>query len=209
MARYTDSVCRMCRREGLKLFFKGDRCYSDKCAIERREYAPGQHGQERRTKLSEYGVQLREKQKVRRIYGLLERQFQHTFFRAERLKGQTGQNLIALLEARFDNMLYRLGFANSRSEARMLITQNHFLVNDKRLNIPSARLKPGDLVSVREKSKKMTRIAGALEAAERRGIPEWLELDREKMLGKVKNIPEREQITLPITEQLIVEYYSK
>lgn len=209
MARYKDSVCRLCRREGLKLFLKGDRCYSEKCAIERREYAPGQHGQERRTKLSEYGVQLREKQKVRRIYGVLERQFQHTFSRAERLKGETGKNLIALLEARLDNMIYRMGFANSRNEARMLITQNHFLVNERRLNIASARLKMGDVVSVREKSKKAARILGALEAAERRGIPEWLELDREKMTGKVKNIPEREQITLPITEQLIVEYYSK
>lgn len=209
MARYKDSVCRLCRREGLKLFLKGDRCYSDKCAIERREYGPGQHGQSRRGKLSDFGVQLREKQKVRELYGLLERQFQRTFNRAERMKGVTGENLIKILEARLDNMVYRFGFANSRTEARLLVGQNHFLVNNKRVNIPSAQTKPGDCISLREKSKKVARIIGALDAVERRGVPEWLVLDREKMAGTIKALPLREQITIPIEEQLIVEYYSK
>lgn len=209
MARYKDSVCRLCRREGLKLFLKGDRCYTEKCAIERREYAPGQHGQARKTKLSEYGVQLREKQKVRELYGMLERQFQKTFVQAERSKGVTGDNLIKILESRMDNMVYRMGFANSRNEARLLIGQNHFMVNNRRLNIPSAQLKPGDVVTVRERSKKITRIVGALEAAERRGVPEWLELNREAMTASVRALPAREQITVPINENLIVEYYSK
>ncbi len=209
MARYKESVCRLCRREGLKLFLKGDRCYSEKCAIERREYAPGQHGQERRTKLSEYGVQLREKQKVRRIYGVLERQFQKTFDRAERQKGETGKNLIRLLESRLDNVAYRSGLANSRNEARLLVTQGHFLVNGKSVNIPSARVKAGDVVSVKEKSRKMTRIAASLEASERRGIPEWLTVDRAAMTVNIQALPEREQVTLPMEEQLIVEYYSK
>lgn len=209
MARYKNSVCRLCRREGLKLFLKGDRCYTEKCAIERREYAPGQHGQARKTKLSEFGVQLREKQKVKELYGVLERQFQKTFSEAERKKGVTGENLIKSLEARMDNMVYRMGFANSRNEARLLISQNHFLVNSKRLNIASAQLKPGDTVSVRERSKKIARIIGALEGAERRGVPEWLDLNREAMTANVKALPSREQITIPINENLIVEYYSK
>ncbi|MBI2340890.1 MAG: 30S ribosomal protein S4 [Deltaproteobacteria bacterium] len=209
MARYIQSVCRLCRREGLKLFLKGDRCYSDKCAIERREYGPGQHGQGRRTKRSEFGVQLREKQKVRQIYGLLERQFAKTFAGAERMKGVTGDNLIKILEARLDNMVYRMGFANSRNEARMLITQSHFLVNNKKVTIPSATLKAGDVVAVKEKSRRMARIVGALEASERRGIPEWLEVDRPKFEAKVRMLPAREQITMPIDEHLIVEYYSK
>lgn len=209
MARYKNSACRLCRREGLKLFLKGDRCYSDKCAIERREYGPGQHGQSRRGKLSDFGVQLREKQKVKELYGLLERQFQKTFSKAERMKGVTGDNLIRILEARLDNMVYRLGFANSRTEARLLIGQNHFLVNNKRVNIPSAQTKPGDCISLKERSKKMARIIGALGAVERRGVPEWLMLDREKMTGTIKALPSREQITIPIEEQLIVEYYSK
>ncbi len=209
MARYKDSVCCLCRREGLKLFLKGDRCYTDKCAIERREYAPGQHGQERRSKLSEYGLQLREKQKVRRIYGLLERSFQRFFDKADRMKGETGKNLIQLLESRLDNTIYRMGFANSRNEARMLITQSHFLVNNKKITIPSARIKGGDLVSVKERSRKMARIVAALEASQRRGLPEWLEVDREKMIGTVKTLPQRDAVTMPITEQLIVEYYSK
>ena len=209
MARYTQSVCRLCRREGLKLFLKGDRCYSDKCAIERREYGPGQHGQGRRTKLSEFGVQLREKQKLRQIYGLLERQFSKTFTSAERMKGVTGENLIKLLEARLDNMVYRMGFANSRNEARMLITQSHFLVNNRKVTIPSYIVKAGDVVTVKERSRKATRIIGALEASERRGIPEWLEVDMPKFEGKVRMIPARDQITIPINEHLIVEYYSK
>lgn len=209
MARYTKSVCRLCRREGLKLFLKGDRCYSDKCSIERREYGPGQHGQLRRTKPSEFGIQLREKQKVRELYGLLERQFQKIFTKAERMKGITGSNLIQLLEARFDNMVYRMGFAHSRSEARMLIRQNHFLLNGKRVNIPSVFVEPGDAISVREKSQKMTRIAGALGSAERRGVPAWLSVNVEKFSGEVKALPAREEITIPINENLIVEYYSQ
>lgn len=209
MARYCESVCRICRREGLKLFLKGDRCYTEKCAIDRREYAPGQHGQMRKSKPTEFGVQLREKQKVRQVYGLLEKQFALTFERAERMKGVTGENLLKLLEARFDNLVYRLGFANSRREARMLVTQNHFMINNKKANIPSATLKPGDVITVREKSQQVTRIQGAIEAAQRRGIPEWLELDREKMAGVVRNYPSREQLTLPINESLVVEYYSK
>lgn len=209
MARYNDSVCRLCRREGVKLFLKGDRCYTDKCAIERREYGPGQHGQSRRGKVSEFGMHLREKQKVRQIYGLLERQFHRVFETADRMKGITGHNLIRLLESRMDNLVYRFGFANSRSEARMLVTQSHFLVNGKKVNIPSAFLKPGDVISVKDKSKKMTRIAGALEAVQRRGVPEWLELDIENVKGTYKVYPEREQITFPINESLIVEYYSK
>lgn len=209
MARYTQSVCRLCRREGLKLFLKGDRCYSDKCAIERREYGPGQHGQGRRTKLSEFGVQLREKQKIRQIYGLMERQFAKTFAEAERMKGVTGENLIKRLESRLDNMVYRMGFANSRNEARMLVTQSHFLVNNKKVTIPSYCVKAGDVVTVKEKSRKTTRIAGALEAVERRGVPEWLEVDRQKFEAKVRLLPDRGQITMPIDEHLIVEYYSK
>jgi small subunit ribosomal protein S4 len=209
MARYTDSVCRLCRREGLKLFLKGDRCYSEKCAIERREYAPGQHGQGRRGKASEYATHLREKQKVRQIYGLLERQFRNTFEKAASMKGVTGTLFLQLLESRVDNLVYRFGFANSRSEARMLVSQNHFLVNKKRMNIPSAHLNPGDVIEVREKSKKATRILAALEAAERRGIPEWLLLDKEKMSGEIKAYPSREQLTLPMNENLVVEYYSK
>lgn len=193
----------------MKLFLKGDRCYTDKCAIERREYIPGQHGQGRRSKLSEYGLQLREKQKVRRIYGLLERSFRRFFDKADRMKGETGKNLIQLLESRLDNTIYRMGFANSRNEARMLVTQSHFRVNDKKVNIPSARIKAGDVISVRERSQKMSRIAAALEASQRRGLPEWLEVDREKMTGSVRALPQREQITMPIGEQLIVEYYSK
>lgn len=209
MARYKQSVCRLCRREGIKLFLKGDRCYTEKCAIERREYGPGQHGQSRRTKPSEFGIQLREKQKVKQLYGVLERQFRCIFSRAERQKGVTGTNLLQLLEARFDNMVYRLGFANSRNEARLLIGQNHFLVNSKRVNIPSMTLKVGDVVTVREKSQKVTRIMGSLDASERRGIPEWLEIDRPKMMGMIKALPAREQMTMPMNENLIVEHYSR
>ncbi|NUM81093.1 30S ribosomal protein S4 [bacterium] len=209
MARYTKSVCRQCRREGLKLFLKGDRCYTEKCALERREYAPGQHGQLRKTKPTEFGVQLREKQKVREIYGILEKQFRKTFYKAERLQGIAGDNLIKLLESRLDNLIYRLGFANSRREARLLVTQKHFMVNNKKVNIPSAFLKPGDVISVREKSQKMARILGAVDAAQRRGIPEWLDFDREKFSGVVRSLPSRDQITTPINENLIVEYYSK
>jgi small subunit ribosomal protein S4 len=208
MARYKDPVCRLCRREGMKLFLKGDRCYSDKCAVERREYAPGQHGQGR-TKVSEYGTQLREKQKIRRIYGLLERQFRKTFHEAERVKGVTGENLIKMLESRLDNVVYRMGFANSRTEARLLVSQQHFTVNGHVVNIASYRVKAGDKVSVRDKSQKVTRIQGALDAVQRRGVPEWISLDAAKFTATMNMIPERSQITLPMNEQLVVELYSK
>lgn len=208
MARYKESSCKLCRREGMKLFLKGDRCSTDKCAFERREYAPGQHGQ-RRGKLSEYGAQLREKQKIKRIYGLLERQFRRFFKIAERSKGVTGENLIRLLEARLDNMVYRLGFAHSRNEARTLITQRHFAVNGKTVTVPSYLTKVGDLIVVREKSQKVVRIQAALQAVQRRGVPEWLELDEKNFKGTVKMLPARAQITMPMDEQLVVELYSK
>lgn len=208
MARYTNSVCRLCRRENLKLFLKGERCYTDKCAIERRNYPPGQHGQSRK-KFSDFGAQLREKQKVKRMYGLLERQFRRLFEEADRAKGITGENLLILLERRLDNTVYRLGFACSRNEARQLVTHNHFLVNQSKVNIPSYLVKPGDVIEVREKSKKMARIMEALEGVERRGVPQWLELDKENMKGVVKALPTRDDITIPIQEKLIVELYSK
>lgn len=208
MARYIGSVCRLCRREGLKLFLKGERCYSDKCAVERRSYPPGQHGQGR-AKVSEYGVQLREKQKVKRLYGLLEKQFRGTFAEADRQKGITGENLLKLLERRLDNMVYRIGFASSRNEARQLIRHNHFLVNGKKVNIPSYLLKPGDVIQVKEKSRNVARIIESLEAVQRRGVPSWLELDKDNLKCTVKTLPVREELTLPIREQLIVELYSK
>ncbi len=208
MARYNDSVCKLCRREGLKLFLKGDRCYTEKCAIERRAYAPGQHGQAR-SKSSEYGTQLREKQKVKRLYGLLEKQFRLSFQKADRTKGVTGENLLFGLESRLDNMVYRLGFANSRSEARQLVRHGHFLVNGKKVNIPSYVCKPGDAIEVREKSRSIARIAQAVEAVDRRGVPAWLELDKAAFKGVIKNLPQRTDLTMPINEQLIVELYSK
>jgi small subunit ribosomal protein S4 len=208
MARYNGPVCRQCRREGMKLFLKGDRCFTDKCAIERRNYPPGQHGQGR-PRFSDYGVQLREKQKVRRMYGLMERQFARTMARAARLRGPTGENLLSLLERRLDNVIFRLGFATSRAEARQLVRHGHFLINGKRASIPSMLLKPGSKVTVREKSQTMTRIAGALEALEGRSVPEWLEIDKGAFEGTVKAMPSREDITLPIQEQLIVELYSR
>lgn len=208
MARYRESSCRLCRREGLKLFLKGDRCYTDKCAFERRSYAPGQHGL-RRKKHSDYGIQLREKQKVRRIYGILERQFRRYFRMAEKMKGVTGENLLLLLERRLDNMIYRMGFADSRNQARQLVKHGHFLVNGRGVNIPSYLLKGGDVVAVKEKSKKIKEIKEAIEAVERRRIPEWLSLERDNLLARVSTLPTREQITMPIQEQLIVELYSK
>ncbi len=208
MARYTKSACRLCRRENLKLFLKGERCYTEKCAIERRNYAPGQHGQDRR-KFSDYGAQLREKQKVKRLYGLLENQFRNTFKEADRQKGITGEVLLFLLERRLDNIVYRLGFANSRNEARQLVRHNHFSVNQSKVNIPSYLVKPGDVIEVREKSKKVVRIQEALEGVARRGVPQWLELDKDQMKGSVKSMPTREEITIPIQEKLIVELYSK
>jgi len=208
LARYTKSVCRLCRRENLKLFLKGERCYTEKCAIERRNYPPGQHGQNRR-KFSDYGSQLREKQKVKRLYGILENQFRNTFKEADRRKGITGETLLSLLERRLDNAVYRLGFANSRNEARQLVKHSHFLVNQTKVNIPSYLVKPGDIIQLREKSKKVVRILESLEGVARRGVPQWLELDKEQLKGSVKTLPTREDITIPIQEKLIVELYSK
>jgi len=208
MARYTDAVCRLCRREGTKLFLKGDRCFSPKCAIERRSYPPGQHGQGR-TRFSDYGVQLREKQKVKRMYGLLEKQFAQTMQRALRMKGRTGDNLLALLERRLDNVVFRLGFATSRSEARQLVRHGHFRVDGRRATTPSMILRPGARVEVAEGSRSVARIAGSLEALEGRSVPQWLEVQKEAFTGTVKAIPARDDITLPIQEQLIVELYSR
>jgi len=208
LARYTKSVCRLCRRENLKLFLKGERCYTEKCAIDRRTYPPGQHGQGRK-KFSAYGAQLREKQKVKRMYGLLENQFRNVFFESDRRKGITGEILLSLLERRLDNTVYRLGFANSRNEARQLVRHSHFLVNQTKVNIPSYLVKPGDVIQLREKSKKVVRILEALEGMARRGVPPWLDLDKEQLKGQVKAVPSREDITIPIQENLIVELYSK
>ncbi len=208
MARYTESVCRLCRRENLKMYLKGDRCYTDKCAIERRPYPPGQHGQGR-IKFSEYGVQLREKQKVKRRYGLLESGFRHAFAGAAAAKGRTGENLLRGLELRLDNAVFRLGFADSRNEARQLVQHGHFRVNGRKVTIPSYQLRTGDVVDVRDRSKKVARIAEAIEAVDRRGVPAWLELDKAAFKGTVRTAPSREDITMPIQEQLIVELYSK
>lgn len=202
-------MCRLCRREGLKLFLKGERCYTDKCAIERRNYPPGEHGQRRRVKLSEYSIQLREKQKLKRTYGLLERQFRRYFEMAERRRGITGENLLVLLERRLDNMVYRFGFTNSRSEARQLVRHGHFAVNGRKVSIPSYLVQGGDTVTVRERSRNLPRIQEALELARRRGIPEWLETDPASCTGKVRTLPTRNDLTMPINEKLVVELYSK
>jgi small subunit ribosomal protein S4 len=208
LARHTESVCRLCRRENLKLFLKGERCYTDKCAIERRNYPPGQHGQAR-PKFSAYSIQLREKQKVKRIYGLLENQFRRTFAEAARIKGITGETLLILLERRLDSTTYRLGFASSRAEARSLVRHGHILVNGKRVNIPSYFVRVGDVVSVKEQSRQMTRVLSAMEGSQRRGVPEWAEVDRDTFSGRIKLLPTRSDITMPINEKLIVELYSK
>jgi len=208
LARYTGAVCRLCRRENMKLFLKGERCYTDKCAIERRNYPPGQHGQAR-PKFSEYSVQLREKQRVKRMYGLLEKQFRRTFEMAERAKGKTGEALLVLLERRLDNVVYRLGYASSRAEARMLVNHGHILVNSRRVTIPSYLIRVGDVVSVREGSRRIERVVAALEGSQRRGVPEWLEIDRENFTGRIKLLPARGDITAPINEKVIVELYSK
>jgi small subunit ribosomal protein S4 len=199
----------LCRREGLKLFFKGDRCYSEKCSFERRDYVPGDHGQVHKKQRSDYGVQLREKQKLKRMYGLLEKQFRGYFEKADQQKGITGVNLLVLLERRLDNMIFRMGFANSRVEARQLISHGHFLVNDKPVNIPSYLLKTGDGISVKEGSRKITRIMGAIETVARRGVPHWLELDKDNFKASIKMLPVREDLTMPVQEQLVVELYSK
>jgi small subunit ribosomal protein S4 len=209
LARFTGSVCRLCRRENLKLFLKGDRCYSDKCAFDRRSYPPGQHGQRRGRKSSDYGIQLREKQKIKRMYGLSEKQFHLFFERAERQRGITGTNLLTLLERRFDNVVYRLGFVNSRAQGRQFVKHNHFLINGKKVNIPSFLIKIGDVIEIREKSRKMQAIGDSLDAVVRRGIPQWLDLDKDKLEGIVKAFPVREDLTMPMQEQLVVELYSK
>ena len=209
MARYTGSVCRQCRRENMKLFLKGDRCHTEKCAVERRNYAPGQHGQGR-IKVSDYGLQLREKQRVKRTYGLLEKQFRSYFKRADRMKGVTGENLMILLETRLDSMVYRLGFSTSRSESRQLVRHGHFLVNGRKVNIPSYKVRVGDVIEVREKSREIVRINEALDGVMRRGVPSWVELERDAFKGTVKTLPVRAEMTTPaFQEQLIVELYSK
>ncbi|WP_027716920.1 30S ribosomal protein S4 [Desulfuromonas sp. TF] len=209
MARYTGPVCRLCRRENMKLFLKGDRCHTDKCAVERRNYAPGQHGQGR-IKVSDYGTQLREKQRVKRTYGLLERQFRSYFSEADRMKGVTGENLLILLERRLDSMVYRLGFATSRNEARLLVRQGHFLINGRKVNIPSFLVRVGDVIELREKSRQVARVNEALDGVMRRGVASWVELDRVAFKGTVKTLPVREEMTTPVfQERLIVELYSK
>lgn len=208
MARYRDSVCKICRREGMKLFFKTDRCYTDKCAFERRSYAPGQHGQGK-GKISEYAIQLREKQKVKRIYGLMEGQFKNTFREAERQKGITGENLISLLERRLDNVVFRLGFAGNRSEARMYVTHGLVRVNGRKVDIASCFVKENDVIEVAAGLKANPKIADNLKTAERRVIPEWLLTDKTAMSGKVLRLPRRDDVTLPMSERLIVELYSK
>ena len=208
MARYTQAVCRLCRREGTKLFLKGDRCFSAKCGVERRGYPPGQHGQGR-ARFSDYGVQLREKQKVKRMYGLLENQFARTMKRAARMKGRAGENLLVLLERRLDNVVFRMGFATSRAEARQLVRHGHFTVNGRKASIPSMTLRLGDVVKLREKSQKVERVSGALDTLEGKSVPKWLETDKDNFTGIVKAVPMREDITMPIQEQLIVELYSR
>jgi small subunit ribosomal protein S4 len=208
MSRYTGAVCRLCRREGTKLFLKGDRCYTEKCGVERRAYPPGQHGQNR-GRVSDYGLQLREKQKVKRMYGLQEAQFRLAMDAASRMRGRTGENLLALLERRLDNVVFRLGFATSRAEARQLVTHGHFEVNGRKVDVPSFRVRTGSRVRLREGSRQIARIAEALEALERRSVPGWLELDKDHFEGVIKASPTREDITMPIQEQLIVELYSR
>ncbi len=208
MSRYTGPVCRQCRRENQKLFLKGDRCYTEKCAFERRGYPPGQHGQGR-IKFSEYGIQLREKQKIKRMYGIAEKQFRSYFEKAERAKGVTGSNLLSFLERRLDNVTYRSGLANSRAEARHLVRHGHLVVNGSKVNIPSFHVNKGDLISVREKSRDKTVIRYALEAVKRREIPQWLELDSGQFTAKVRDLPSRDDITAPMEERLVVELYSK
>ena len=208
MARYTGADCRLCRREGIKLFLKGDRCFGDKCAIERRPYPPGQAGK-KRPRDSEYRVQLREKQRAKRIYGVLEKQFRNYYKLARRMSGITGENLLRLLESRLDNVVYRLGFASSRDAARQMVRHGHFLVNGRRVDIPSFRVRPGSAIAVGEKAKELTTIKAALISSSKIEVPGWLEVDVEKLQGRVLSLPTREQIDAPVREQLIVELYSK
>lgn len=209
MARYRGSVCRLCRREATKLFLKGERCYTDKCGLERRNYVPGQHGQSRRGKLSQYGLQLREKQKARRMYGIMENQFRKYFRKAEQAKGITGENLLKFLEMRLDNVVYRLGYASSRPEARQLVNHGHFLVNGRKVDIPSFKVNSGDEIKIKEKSRKSPRFQELFELAEGHYVPEWLERDLENYQGKVLRAPDREEIDVPVEEHLIVEFYSR
>ena len=208
MARNLDPKCRQCRREGEKLFLKGEKCFTDKCAIERRNYAPGQHGQ-KSTRLSDYGVQLREKQKLRRIYGILERQFHNNYQLADKQRGITGENLLQLLECRLDTVSYRMGFGASRSEARQIVRHNGILVNGRRVNIPSYQVKPGDVIEVAEKAKNHLRIKAAMEAAEQRSFPDWIDMDVKAMKGIFKTKPERSDLPASINESLVIELYSK
>ena len=209
MARYTGAVCRLCRREGQKLFLKGERCYTGKCAISRRGYAPGQHGQARNRKASEYGKQLRTKQYAKRYYGVLEGQFYHYYEKATKMQGVTGENLLGLLESRLDNVVYRLGFASSRAEARQLVTQGHFTVNGRKVNIPSYLTKVGEVVAVKEGSRSLGKLKGIIETCASRPVAKWLDLNRETLEAKIVAFPAREDIDLPIEETLIVELYSK
>ena len=209
MARYTGPVCRLCRREGLKLFLKGERCYTEKCSVDRRAYIPGQHGQARKGKVSEFGRQLREKQKVKRMYGLVEKQFRGYYELAAAKRGVTGDLLLQFLERRMDNVVYRLGFANSRSEARLMVRHGHLNVNGKPVDIPSLLVRQGDVVEIREGSREQARITESLEAVDRRGVPAWLQLDKKAFKGVVQTMPQRADITMPIEERLIVELYSK
>jgi small subunit ribosomal protein S4 len=209
MARYIGPVCRLCRREGMKLFLKGERCYTEKCAIEKRNMPPGQHGRARKAKMVGYGVQLREKQKVKRIYGVLENQFRRYFETAERTRGITGETLLQLLERRLDNVVYRAGFSTSRAQARQLVRHGHFLVNGRKVDVPSYSVRQGDVVSVRQSSLENAAIAHAMEEVKGRGVPEWISIDSTKLAGTISSLPTREQINLPVQEQLIVELYSK
>ena len=209
MARNLDAKCRKCRREGEKLFLKAEKCFTDKCAVERRAYPPGQHGQKKNTRLSEYGGQLREKQKLRRIYGVLEHQFRLTYKRSEQARGITGENLLQNLESRLDNVAYRMGFGGSRAEARQTVRHNGVLVNGKRVNIPSFQVRPGDVVEVAERAKNQLRLKSALQAAEQRGFPEWLDVDAKAFKGTFKALPQRSELPATINEHLVVELYSK
>lgn len=209
MARYTGPVCRLCRREGEKLFLKGEKCYTEKCPVDRRSYPPGQHGQGRRQRPSDYGLHLREKQKLRRIYGVLERQFERYYEEAARRKGVTGETLLILLESRLDNVIYRLGFAPSRAAARQLVMHGHFTVNGRKVDIPSAQVKVGDVIAVKESSRDVAMIKESVQAAQSRGIAPWLELDAEGLKGTVKALPTRDQIDVRVQEHLIVEHYSR
>ena len=208
MAKYRGPVCRLCRREGVKLFLKGSRCMTNKCAIERRAYPPGQHGQGRQ-RVSEYSAQLREKQKLKRIYGVLERQFRETFSMAERREGITGENLLRLLERRLDNVVYRLGFAASRKEARLLVTHGHYRVNGRKVNIPSFLVREGDVVEVKERSRQILPIQAALAGVEGRGVPVWLDLDKANLKATVCGLPAKDEIAMPVNEQLVVDLYSR